>query len=437
MNEQCAKQAEEDLSRLSVGELKRRLFWVGAVVPAGHLEKADLVAALKEAQVKAPSTSGNRSNSRTQDSDTKKPTASTRPGQRPGWTKSQSDEFEGCKEEHDVVKLFLLSEDELKSRAITAGATIPDGDVSKHYLVTALRNALKNPVDAKSQQAQVDSPSAPAGQTQSPPPPPPQTPPTSAPAPVVPAAPKESEAASNETAKAETLDLASLPAGELKRQLRAIGGERLLAGLAEKSELVEALRNARASQQNRDDESGANVAGAKPSSGSCAQQSPSEVVLTDEDMMKQMQELEQMQMDAKHQESEEAQNVEQQVAAGIQKQQATRAPVIDLDAAEPVSRPQRRRQPPEPVRKQARRSRDINVAAGITGREFNISDDEMADDDVVTVAPEISRAKTLEKPAVVESESVRGYPAAAHPAVQLQVAEGACDAEGDAEGVWF
>eukprot|EP00429_Kryptoperidinium_foliaceum_P024607 CAMPEP_0176138026 /NCGR_PEP_ID=MMETSP0120_2-20121206/70103_1 /TAXON_ID=160619 /ORGANISM="Kryptoperidinium foliaceum, Strain CCMP 1326" /LENGTH=104 /DNA_ID=CAMNT_0017473939 /DNA_START=21 /DNA_END=332 /DNA_ORIENTATION=- len=42
--------ADGDLLKLSVGELKKQLFWCGSAVPAGHLEKADLVEAVRRAR---------------------------------------------------------------------------------------------------------------------------------------------------------------------------------------------------------------------------------------------------------------------------------------------------------------------------------------------------------------------------------------------------
>ena len=41
---------EQSLESLSVGDLKKRLFWVGASLPDGHIEKSDLVAAVGKAE---------------------------------------------------------------------------------------------------------------------------------------------------------------------------------------------------------------------------------------------------------------------------------------------------------------------------------------------------------------------------------------------------
>lgn len=202
------------LLKLSVGELKRRLFWAGGTVPAGHLEKTDLVAALLQAQRSAASPKTT--------AETPPPASVPRSAPAPR-RPVPCDPAQG-KEQEQVTKLFVLSNEELKERILQAGGSVPEGEVSKHFLVAALRSALRKP-DSEG------VPSPPVIISQPPPPPP---------------AGREEDVRRDDAVSDvdDSEDAASLSVAQLKRRLREYGPE-VLVGLSEKCELVAALENSR------------------------------------------------------------------------------------------------------------------------------------------------------------------------------------------------
>ena len=143
-----------ELSKLSVSELKRKIFFAGAHVPAGHLEKSDMVKVLHDAlqaQTKrikqAPAqTQANNKDSHKKSSSSSLPASNgQKPNSKPAKPKQEKSEAELAaeKEQEEIVKLHLLDEQELRGLILEAGAELPAGTLSKHFLVTALRNARK------------------------------------------------------------------------------------------------------------------------------------------------------------------------------------------------------------------------------------------------------------------------------------------------------
>jgi len=237
----------DDLGKLSVGELKKQLFWLGASVPSGHIEKSDLVAALKAARLDRERHKSTEPPSKQQQRQQKQQQQGVlRPEPRP-----LDYDVKHSTEAKEVVDLHLLSEEELRRRVEEAGGTIPEdqGQVGKFYLVTLLRNLLRNPPPPKSADE-----SGTCGQGEqiteavaAPPPPPPEARPEGASigqGGTVPHAP--SAACSQPQEPFDDRDPVELSASELKRRLRAYGayGEMKLRGLSEKPEFVAVLREA-------------------------------------------------------------------------------------------------------------------------------------------------------------------------------------------------
>jgi len=242
---------QEDLAKLSVGEIKRRLRWAGAPVPAGHLEKAELVSALRVAlQAKAKSEQAAAQQGKAKTADPPKSSSTTpRPAESKPAPKPK--DTAAIKEQQDTTKWFVMPEEDLKCLIVDAGGKVPDGNPGRHYLVAVLKNALKakastaaklaEPVPTSSPCAEpvmqtdkvieevaatpAEAPSAPAEEA------------TPAAQPAPPPEPREWD---------PDEDVSKLSAGELKRRIREYD-EALLVGLAEKSELVAALQKANAS----------------------------------------------------------------------------------------------------------------------------------------------------------------------------------------------
>jgi len=150
--------AKEDLNKLSVTELKRRIFWVGGNIPAGHLEKSDLVIALQNAKrtqgvakavpaapspscAVAATLSGSVASSAI-------PEPSHSAVLKPSRSLPQC--HNDIKNQEEVTRLHLLSEGQLKQRIQHAGHELPEGELGKHFLVALCRNALRNPKAAPS-----------------------------------------------------------------------------------------------------------------------------------------------------------------------------------------------------------------------------------------------------------------------------------------------
>eukprot|EP00438_Fugacium_kawagutii_P000582 Skav211996 [mRNA] locus=scaffold2069:143463:145088:- [translate_table: standard] len=106
---------EQTLESLSVGDLKKRLFWVGASLPDGHIEKSDLVTAVRKAEAEQ------------EEKFAKKGTSA---------------------EEKQIIDLHLLSEAQLQEKIEQNGHDVPPNS-SKHYLVALCRKALKDPREPK------------------------------------------------------------------------------------------------------------------------------------------------------------------------------------------------------------------------------------------------------------------------------------------------
>ena len=134
---------EQNLESLSVADLKKSLFWLGASLPDGHIEKSDLVAAVRKAEAEQEekfakkglglSAGGN---------DATGQQGVLRPEPRPI-------DFEGVAgtlgaDEKQIIDLHLLSEAQLQEKIEQNGHDVPPNS-SKHYLVALCRKALKDP----------------------------------------------------------------------------------------------------------------------------------------------------------------------------------------------------------------------------------------------------------------------------------------------------
>eukprot|EP00416_Gambierdiscus_australes_P043641 CAMPEP_0171113672 /NCGR_PEP_ID=MMETSP0766_2-20121228/83156_1 /TAXON_ID=439317 /ORGANISM="Gambierdiscus australes, Strain CAWD 149" /LENGTH=260 /DNA_ID=CAMNT_0011575901 /DNA_START=50 /DNA_END=832 /DNA_ORIENTATION=+ len=144
----------ESLSKLSIAELKKRIFWCGASVPPGHLEKADLVAVL----TKSLDERAERERERQQKAEQQKAEqqraqcGAVRPDARPI---NYDKKLEGP--EQETVDLHIQPEEELKRRIEELGGTIPEGKVSKFYLIALLKNCRRQQAEANAHVEAVDS----------------------------------------------------------------------------------------------------------------------------------------------------------------------------------------------------------------------------------------------------------------------------------------
>eukprot|EP00445_Apocalathium_hangoei_P024711 CAMPEP_0203924322 /NCGR_PEP_ID=MMETSP0359-20131031/64080_1 /ASSEMBLY_ACC=CAM_ASM_000338 /TAXON_ID=268821 /ORGANISM="Scrippsiella Hangoei, Strain SHTV-5" /LENGTH=323 /DNA_ID=CAMNT_0050852533 /DNA_START=89 /DNA_END=1057 /DNA_ORIENTATION=- len=242
--------AEEDPSNLSIGELKKQLRWLGASLPAGGLEKSDLVAALKKARAEKADQDRQKEEKVQQQRQEK-----LQPGV-PRESRPLDYEQKISKEKQEVVDLHVLSEEELRRRILSLGGSVPEGSVGKFYLVSVLKNVMKKEAElaelAAARAEFADQEAVAAALDRAPPPPPPPPPGSSTaqmPAPVVEplaAATARPMAAAEDLTPFDDRPPSELSAGELRRRLRAYGafGEEKLLGLAEKHEFVAALAEA-------------------------------------------------------------------------------------------------------------------------------------------------------------------------------------------------
>ncbi|CAJ1450659.1 unnamed protein product [Effrenium voratum] len=137
---EMAKMEEEErprprLAQCLVGDLKKRLFWSGGALPEGHLEKAELVKAVEQAEAEKARRFAAQEEKRQQEAQ-----GVLRPEPRPL-------DFETvplADHEKQIVELHLLTEDELVDKILENGHDAPY-DASKHYLVALCRKALKDP----------------------------------------------------------------------------------------------------------------------------------------------------------------------------------------------------------------------------------------------------------------------------------------------------
>eukprot|EP00927_Polykrikos_kofoidii_P054776 TRINITY_DN49147_c0_g1_i1.p1 TRINITY_DN49147_c0_g1~~TRINITY_DN49147_c0_g1_i1.p1 ORF type:complete len:735 (+),score=150.14 TRINITY_DN49147_c0_g1_i1:80-2206(+) len=139
--------ADEDedgeFSRLSVGELKKRLFWAGATMPSGHLEKADLVSAVRQAEAEKKISDAKNAADKEKESSRQESAKQSAPRVEP--RPISFDSLPASKEERELVDLHVLSEAKLKQRIEEAGHEVPDGTCGKHFLVALCRQAIRNP----------------------------------------------------------------------------------------------------------------------------------------------------------------------------------------------------------------------------------------------------------------------------------------------------
>lgn len=236
----------EDFSKLSVGELKKRLRWAGASVPPGTTEKSDLVAALKAAPGIHRAYDPVIEQEKPKKPETPKvEEQSTKKLHQPKPVPKLSHEQE------ENVNFMVLSDEELQRRIKELGGRIPDGEPGKFFLVAMLKNLLKaRPVqrseadlaaeaemaemerllvEAAMEEEQKEAAAAtpnrwdkpPEGAAVPPPPPP----------------------ASASAAGAVQEDVSKLSTPALKRRLAEYGKE-LLVGLAERSQFIIALQRA-------------------------------------------------------------------------------------------------------------------------------------------------------------------------------------------------
>lgn len=276
---------EQELSKLSVGELKKRLFWCGASAPSGHLEKSDLIAAVRKAQVEK-GVKKVEDQRKAEQAKYQTQAGVVRPAPRPlNYEQKQDTKVQ------EVVDLHILSEEELQRRIEVAGGQVPEGPVGKFFLVACLRNALKDRAqleamflqEAEAVAAEMDAEAAAAacsgGHNAAAMP---------RPSPVPAAAPAAAAEAAEEPEEQdfEEGDPGGFSAKELRRQLRAYGarGEERLRGLAERPEFVAALRAAVAEwgpppprpRPQRAPESGPGLEGEAPAPSSAEASAPAQ-----------------------------------------------------------------------------------------------------------------------------------------------------------------
>lgn len=125
--------SDAELSKLSVAELRKQIFWCGASLPSGHLEKSDLVAALRKHFVEGEQREAAKLAQKRQVH-----AGVPRPEPKP-----LNYDHKAPKEQQETVDLHILPEEELKRRIVAAGEEVPEGEVGKFWLVATLRNALR------------------------------------------------------------------------------------------------------------------------------------------------------------------------------------------------------------------------------------------------------------------------------------------------------
>eukprot|EP00931_Biecheleriopsis_adriatica_P064635 TRINITY_DN39387_c0_g1_i1.p1 TRINITY_DN39387_c0_g1~~TRINITY_DN39387_c0_g1_i1.p1 ORF type:complete len:479 (+),score=161.14 TRINITY_DN39387_c0_g1_i1:43-1437(+) len=137
--------SDEDLTKLSVAELKKKLFWAGGALPSGGLEKEELLDAVKKALAEkaeqAQQAEQRKKDAKFQEAEQGVP--------RPEPRELDFDQAAASERDKEIIELHLLSESELRERIEKNGHDIPDDCTSKHYLVALCRKAMKNPQAVK------------------------------------------------------------------------------------------------------------------------------------------------------------------------------------------------------------------------------------------------------------------------------------------------
>ncbi|CAE6944502.1 rnf126 [Symbiodinium sp. CCMP2456] len=134
-----------DLEKLSVADLKKRLFWAGASLPDGHLEKADIISVVKKAEEEKAEKAAEADQKRVEEE---------RGVPKPDPKPLDFDNIKCPDEEKQIVELHLLTEKQLRDRIEQAGHDVPKGEPSKHYLVALCRKAMKDPREPKPKKAE-------------------------------------------------------------------------------------------------------------------------------------------------------------------------------------------------------------------------------------------------------------------------------------------
>ena len=124
-----------------MSDLKKRLFWLGASLPDGHIEKSDLVAAVRKAEAEQEEKFAQKGLGRVEGRGDGDQPGVLRPEPRPL-------DFESVAgtsaEEKQIIDLHLLNEKQLQEKIEENGHDVPPNS-SKHYLVALCRKALKDP----------------------------------------------------------------------------------------------------------------------------------------------------------------------------------------------------------------------------------------------------------------------------------------------------
>eukprot|EP00929_Paragymnodinium_shiwhaense_P019849 TRINITY_DN13404_c0_g1_i1.p1 TRINITY_DN13404_c0_g1~~TRINITY_DN13404_c0_g1_i1.p1 ORF type:complete len:654 (+),score=261.88 TRINITY_DN13404_c0_g1_i1:293-2254(+) len=159
----------EELSKLSVGELKKKLLFLSVPVPSGATEKADLVKLAHEAQEKVDAA---RKKAAEEKEKADRERAAKEQKQRdyvrgaagPNWASARPLDFENAAQgsEKEVIDLHLLTEAQLKARIEKTGHEIPEGTTSKFYLVSLCRQAEKDPIPLDKRRPKPKPPPKPA-----------------------------------------------------------------------------------------------------------------------------------------------------------------------------------------------------------------------------------------------------------------------------------
>eukprot|EP00439_Symbiodinium_sp_Y106_P086319 s98_g32.t1 len=134
-----------DLEKLSVADLKKRLFWAGASLPDGHLEKADIISVVKKAEAEKAEKAAEADQKRVEEEK-----GVPKPEPKP----LDFNNIQCPDEEKQIVELHLLTEKQLRDRIEQAGHDVPKGEPSKHYLVALCRKAMKDPREPKPKKAE-------------------------------------------------------------------------------------------------------------------------------------------------------------------------------------------------------------------------------------------------------------------------------------------
>ncbi|CAE7870650.1 E3 ubiquitin-protein ligase [Symbiodinium microadriaticum] len=134
-----------DLEKLSVADLKKRLFWAGASLPDGHLEKADIISVVKKAEAEKAEKAAEADQKRVEEE---------RGVPKPDPKPLDFNNIQCPDEEKQIVELHLLTEKQLRDRIEQAGHDVPKGEPSKHYLVALCRKAMKDPREPKPKKAE-------------------------------------------------------------------------------------------------------------------------------------------------------------------------------------------------------------------------------------------------------------------------------------------